>query len=38
MQLICSVILVLGVQQSDSVIHTYILLHILYYDLLQDIE
>ena len=38
MQLICSVILVPGVQQSDSVIHTYILLHILYYDLLQDIE
>ena len=34
-----NVVLVSGVQQSDSAIHTYILFHSLfYYDLLQDIE
>ena len=37
--LIYNVVLVSGVQQNDSVIHTYILFHILfYYGLSQDIE
>ena len=41
MQLIYNVVLVPGVQHSDSVTHTYIsiLFHILFhYNLLQDIE
>ena len=38
-QLIYNVVLVFGVQQSDSVIHIYILFHILlHYGLLQDTE